>query len=87
MPSIHKIPSTVLASATALAITPDDAQQLEPVVQTFVDSLTGPPRYTLTPDAARAVLSSVQTTLCHSMAQSSNCAGCRKRCAWLSHVR
>ena len=63
MPSILKTPLAVLASATALAITPADAQQLEPFTHAFVDSLTGPPLYTLTPDAARAVLSSAQKSV------------------------
>lgn len=63
MPSILKTPMAVLASATALAILPAAAQQLEPSTQAFVDSLTGPPLYTLTPDAARAVLSGAQTSV------------------------
>jgi acetyl esterase len=63
MSSILKTPLAVLATATALAIAPASAQQLEPVTQAFVDSLTGPPLYTLTPDAARAVLSGVQNSV------------------------
>jgi acetyl esterase len=53
-------PLVMLASATALAIMPANAQRLEPATQAFVDSLTGPPLYTLTPNAARAVLSGIQ---------------------------
>jgi len=60
MPSILTNPVVVLASPTTLAIVPAGAQGLEPATQEFVDSLTGPPLYTLTPSAARAVLSGIQ---------------------------
>jgi acetyl esterase len=63
MSSILTNPLVMLTSATVLAITPASAQQLEPVTQEFVDSLTGPPLYTLTPDAARAVLSGIQKSV------------------------
>jgi acetyl esterase len=60
MSGILDDPLVMLISATALAIVPASTQQLEPATQSFVDSLTGPPLYTLTPNAARAVLSGIQ---------------------------
>ncbi|WP_454854347.1 alpha/beta hydrolase [Rhizobium binxianense] len=60
-PETKNLAAAALVSATALTGAPVAAQQLEPATQAFVDSLTGaPPLYTLTPDAARAVLSDVQ---------------------------
>jgi len=56
--------AAMLASATALAAMPADAQQLEPSTQIFVDSLEGArPLYTLTPEGARSVLSTVQRSV------------------------
>lgn len=56
----------VLTSTTliGLAAAPAAAQNLEPATQAFVDGLAGaPPIYTLTPDAARAVLSDAQRSV------------------------
>ena len=39
------------------------APRLEPATRAFISGLSGPPIYTLTPDAARAVLSSVQKSV------------------------
>ena len=39
------------------------APRLEPATHAFISGLSGPPIYTLTPDAARAVLSSVQKSV------------------------
>lgn len=56
--------SSVIAAklvAAALPGTPAPAQVLEPVTETFVNSVANaPPIYTLNPDAARAVLSDAQ---------------------------
>jgi acetyl esterase len=63
-PDAKNLAAAALVSATALAAVPTTAAQLEPITQTFVDTLTGAqPLYTLTPDAARAVLSGVQKSL------------------------
>lgn len=60
-PETKNLAAAALVSATALAGAPAAAQQLEPATRAFVGSLAGaPPLYTLTPGAARAVLSDVQ---------------------------
>lgn len=57
----NPVAAAIFASTTVLAAVPAAAQQLEPSTQAFVDSLEGgEPLYTLTPDAARAVLTAVQ---------------------------
>src|SRR5262249_28295307 len=48
----------ILAASSAAA-----APRLEPSTQAFVNGLSGPPLYTLTPDAARAVLTDVQKSV------------------------
>jgi acetyl esterase len=51
-------------AASAVAASPAAAQSLEPSTQAFVSSLAGAaPLYTLTPDAARDVLSGVQKSV------------------------
>jgi acetyl esterase len=58
------VAAAMLASATALAALPAQAQQLEPSTQIFVDSLKDArPIYTLTPEAARSVLLTVQRSV------------------------
>jgi len=55
------IAANLVAAAVALTGAPVSAQVLEPATQAFVDSLRdAPPIYTLTPEAARAVLSNAQ---------------------------
>jgi acetyl esterase len=46
--------------ASVIAVSSASAQTLERGTQAFVDSLSGPPLYTLTPTAARDVLSTIQ---------------------------
>jgi acetyl esterase len=52
---------TPLAATAATAAAPFPPENLDPATGAFVDGLAGsPPIYTLTPDAARAVLSGAQ---------------------------
>ena len=56
--------ATLLVSATAVSAGSAPGPVLDPATQAFVDSLAGAPAiYTLTPDAARAVLSDAQTAV------------------------
>jgi acetyl esterase len=58
------VAAAALASAVALTVVPAKAQPLELLTQAFVDSLNGAkPLYTLTPNAARAVLSDAQRSV------------------------
>lgn len=55
---------TRLAAAAAMAAAPSPSENLDPATGAFVDGLAGsPPIYTLTPDAARAVLSGAQRSV------------------------
>ena len=56
--------ATPLAATAAMAAAPFPAENLDPATRVFVDGLAGsPPIYTLTPDAARAVLSGAQKSV------------------------
>lgn len=69
---LRSLISALLAS-TAIAATPVAAQQLEPATQAFIDSLAGgKPIYTLSPDAARAVLAGAQKSVPVALAAASS---------------
>ena len=56
--------ATPLAATAANVAAPFPAENLDPATGAFVDGLAGsPPIYTLTPDAARAVLSGAQKSV------------------------
>ena len=56
--------ATPLAATAAMAAAPFPAGNLDPATRVFVEGLAGsPPIYTLTPDAARAVLSGAQKSV------------------------